>query len=439
MLMEGVQMATQVFISYRRADGFYPALLLYRELIAANYSVFFDIKSIRMGKFPDIIKQNIEECTDFILIVSPSTFSERIFDDNDWVRKEIRLALSLNKNIITVFINTTIPETLPEDIDKIRYFNGIQQLDPNLISENYKRLFKDFMISHPQIKPSPFVNRRCSAYDVNFGDEFGRLQIQSRNSLNSDLSVLKKVNAGGVVLDVGCAFGVVTLSRFDSDNYTRVIGIDKDNDSVAYACEHTPEKFDFAVMDVEASDFRDQLSALMQSKNIESFDVIFISLVLHHLRDPYAALRKLRRFLSHDGVIIVRGSDDGTKIAYPDEQALLPTIISKTLQAHNVSDRLHGRKIYDWLKQSGFANVKMYSFMRDTSSFDLDEREDLFRESFSYRINYFHKQLKLEPYTEENFHAFEEMETLLALFENEFMKETFWYAEYDYIGVGYKK
>ena len=81
----------------------------------------------------------------------------------------------------------------------------------------------------------------------------------------------------------------------------------------------------------------------------------------------------------------------------------------------------------------------MYSFMRDTSSLDLDEREDLFRESFSYRINYFHKQLKLEPYTEENFHAFEEMETLLALFENEFMKETFWYAEYDYIGVGYKK
>ena len=41
-------MGNQVFISYRRKDGFYPAYLLYKELIENNYTVFFDIKSLRI-------------------------------------------------------------------------------------------------------------------------------------------------------------------------------------------------------------------------------------------------------------------------------------------------------------------------------------------------------------------------------------------------------
>lgn len=74
-------MGNQIFISYRRTDGFYPAYLLYKELIGENFTVFFDLKSLRAGTFPDIIRENIENCTDFVLIVSESTFSERIYDE----------------------------------------------------------------------------------------------------------------------------------------------------------------------------------------------------------------------------------------------------------------------------------------------------------------------------------------------------------------------
>ncbi len=90
-------MGNQIFISYRRKDGFYPAYLLYKELIGQNFTVFFDLKSLRTGVFPDIIRQNIEDCTDFILIVSDSTFSQRIFQADDWVHRELALALRLNK------------------------------------------------------------------------------------------------------------------------------------------------------------------------------------------------------------------------------------------------------------------------------------------------------------------------------------------------------
>lgn len=145
-------MGNQIFISYRRKDGFYPAYLLYKELIAENFSVFFDLKSLRSGTFPDIIRQNIDDCTDFVLIVSDSTFSERIFDEDDWVRKELSLALKLNKNVVPVFVNGSIPDNLPEDIAAIRGRNGLQQIDPNLISENYKKLIDERLVSKPQEK-----------------------------------------------------------------------------------------------------------------------------------------------------------------------------------------------------------------------------------------------------------------------------------------------
>lgn len=428
-------MGNQIFISYRRKDGFYPAYLLYKELIGQNFTVFFDLKSLRTGVFPDIIRQNIEDCTDFILIVSDSTFSQRIFQADDWVHRELALALRLNKNVVPVFVNGTIPDDLPEDIARIKNRQGLQQIDPNLISENYKKLIDERLVSKPQKMILPWKMRRCSAYDVNYGDEQERLSIQSNNAYLSDMNVLAGYG-GGIVLDVGAAFGTVTVSRFSDEKYSKVYGFDRSVKCVEYANLHSSDKFEFFVADLEASDFRSNMQSFMRERGIKGFDIIFSSLVLHHLKDPELALRNLRRLLVKGGIIIVRGSDDGTKAAYPDPRGMLKTIVDKTLACPNTSDRLNGRKIYSWLIESGFSDVEMFSFMRDTSRMDMDDREDLFRESFSYRLNYFRKEWESHPEDPDKFQEFDEMETLLAMFENEFMKESFWYAEYDYIGVG---
>lgn len=428
-------MGNQIFISYRRKDGFYPAYLLYKELIGQNFTVFFDLKSLRTGVFPDIIRQNIEDCTDFILIVSDSTFSQRIFQADDWVHRELALALRLNKNVVPVFVNGTIPDDLPEDIARIKNRQGLQQIDPNLISENYKKLIDERLVSKPQKMILPWKMRRCSAYDVNYGDEQERLAIQSNNAYLSDMNVLAGYG-GGIVLDVGAAFGTVTVSRFSDEKYSKVYGFDRSVKCVEYANLHSSDKFEFFVADLEASDFRSNMQSFMRERGIKGFDIIFSSLVLHHLKDPELALRNLRRLLVKGGIIIVRGSDDGTKAAYPDPRGMLKTIVDKTLACPNTSDRLNGRKIYSWLIESGFSDVEMFSFMRDTSRMDMDDREDLFRESFSYRLNYFRKEWESHPEDPDKFQEFDEMETLLAMFENEFMKESFWYAEHDYIGVG---
>ena len=277
-------MGNQIFISYRRKDGFYPAYLLYKELIGQNFTVFFDLKSLRTGVFPDIIRQNIEDCTDFILIVSDSTFSQRIFQADDWVHRELALALRLNKNVVPVFVNGTIPDDLPEDIAHIKNRQGLQQIDPNLISENYKKLIDERLVSKPQKMILPWKMRRCSAYDVNYGDEQERLAIQSNNAYLSDMNVLAGYG-GGIVLDVGAAFGTVTVSRFSDEKYSKVYGFDRSVKCVEYANLHSSDKFEFFAADLEASDFRSNMQSFMRERGIKGFDIIFSSLVLHHLKD----------------------------------------------------------------------------------------------------------------------------------------------------------
>ena len=135
--------------------------------------------------------------------------------------------------------------------------------------------------------------------------------------------------------------------------------------------------------------------------------------------------------------IILRGSDDGSKLCYPHSD-LLQQIVDLTTKAKKVSDRYNGRKIYFQLQSSGFKDVKMFSFMRDVSGYDYEQRDALFKESFSYRIDYFSKMLENEPESEQIKQQYHTMRDLLDDFENAFFEQNLWYCEYDYVGIAKK-
>ena len=88
-----------VFISYRRDGGDVMAQLLHDHLIKMGYNVFYDIVSIRSGNFLKKLDNEIERCIDFVLIL-PKDGLARCQDKDDIVRREIRLALNLKKNIV---------------------------------------------------------------------------------------------------------------------------------------------------------------------------------------------------------------------------------------------------------------------------------------------------------------------------------------------------
>ena len=436
-------MSCDVFISYRRADGAYPTMFLYHDLIEAGYNTFYDVANIRNGKFPELIEENIKSCIDFLLMVTNSTFSDRIFDDNDWIRKEIKLALEYKKNIIPIFIgDAQIPSSLPEDICEIAGYNGVSQIDPQMIHDTNKRIFRDYLQAPFDSKDIARKARlRCSIYDATYGDEFERLQIQSNNAYASDMDALGQSidkDRNHNVLDVGCAYGFVGKSRFIDPCFSKIIGVDVNPKCIEKAIElNHDERFDYSVIDIESDTFEEELRLLMQEKNIRSFDIIYIALVIHHLKDPCKFLRRIKQYLADDGIVVIRGSDDGSKLAYNDD-GIMKEIIDSTLKIPYVSDRYNGRKIYTNFKKAGYKTVTMYSYMRDISNLDYDEREQLFFESFSYRINYVRKEFEADPNNTKKKNDFYKMEELLAKFQEQFYNSTFWYCEYDYIGIARK-
>lgn len=113
-----------IFISYRRKSAQNVAHNLYNYL-SKNYATFLDAESIKNGYFDEIIKKNIKECLDFIIIVTEDLF-DQCNETKDWVLYEIETALQENKNIIPIFVGVKcFPLNIPETITNIKRFNGI--------------------------------------------------------------------------------------------------------------------------------------------------------------------------------------------------------------------------------------------------------------------------------------------------------------------------
>lgn len=115
-----------VFISYRRDGGEATAKMLRDKLDSLGYRVFFDVESLRSGNFNTALYEVIDECKDFLLVLSPNSLN-RCQNEGDWVRLEIEHALEKNLNIIPIMLRGfSFPTELPPSIAAIRYKNGIE-------------------------------------------------------------------------------------------------------------------------------------------------------------------------------------------------------------------------------------------------------------------------------------------------------------------------
>ncbi|XP_052799930.1 NAD(+) hydrolase SARM1-like isoform X1 [Mya arenaria] len=118
------------FISYRRTNGAQLASLLKVHLQLRGFSVFLDIERLNAGKFDEGLLTSIGHSKNFILVLTADALERCIGDTQrkDWVHREIAAAMESKCNIIPVTDNFMwpTPDSLPEDIRQICYFNGIK-------------------------------------------------------------------------------------------------------------------------------------------------------------------------------------------------------------------------------------------------------------------------------------------------------------------------
>lgn len=129
----------KIFFSYRRKDSQWQVDKLFDTvtgyLSGPDHSVFFDQKSIRGGEdFPKRIETEIQQSDCFLAIIGgawnskdPNTGRRRLDDENDWVRKEVEIALMSDIRIIPVFIDVgvaTAMSDLPQSLSQLSRLNG---------------------------------------------------------------------------------------------------------------------------------------------------------------------------------------------------------------------------------------------------------------------------------------------------------------------------
>lgn len=115
----------QVFISYRRDGGDALAGRISDRLSMLGYKVFYDVETMRSGKFNTQILDAIDSCTDFVIVLPPHGL-DRCAAPEDWVRQELAYALKEQKNIIPILMKGfEFPQVLPREIDSIRFMEGV--------------------------------------------------------------------------------------------------------------------------------------------------------------------------------------------------------------------------------------------------------------------------------------------------------------------------
>lgn len=129
------------FISYRRSDTLAEVQNIYHALLNEGISTFCDIYSLNSGRFDENLKFMLDNCSNYILVLKANSL-DRCEDPEDWLRLEIEEALKKEKNIICVFIGDfQFPQRLPKEIDKIRFYNGVEY------NYRYFQSFIDCLIS----------------------------------------------------------------------------------------------------------------------------------------------------------------------------------------------------------------------------------------------------------------------------------------------------
>ena len=139
-----------IFISYRREGGEHVAKIIRDRLHDLGYRVFFDVESLRSGNFNEKLYSVIEECKDFVLVLSPNAL-ERCKDEEDWVRKEVEHALSCGKNVVPILLRGFVfSGELPEKMKVLPQMNGIEATTE--FFDAFVEKLQTFLVTKPNLK-----------------------------------------------------------------------------------------------------------------------------------------------------------------------------------------------------------------------------------------------------------------------------------------------
>jgi trans-aconitate methyltransferase len=158
---------------------------------------------------------------------------------------------------------------------------------------------------------------------------------------------------GETVLEVGCGVGAQTLTLATRSPHARFTSVDVSSESIAEA-ERRARRAELTNVDFRQADI------LALPFDGESFDHVFVCLVLEHLSRPGEALAGLERLVRPGGTITVIEGDHGSAYFHPDSAAAHAAIQCQVaLQGAAGGNALIGRQLYPLMAEAGLSEVRV--------------------------------------------------------------------------------
>ncbi len=218
--------------------------------------------------------------------------------------------------------------------------------------------------------------------------EIDRLVIQNRLLKSYEQPIYQRIISGRSnlkLLDIGSNDGSKIADRFSCKNITQVIGLEYHHDLAAQAQKtYGSDRFAFHQCDVEGPDFTEQLSLLMAQNGVNAFDIIHISFVLMHLKNPGKLLTTLRRFLAPGGRLISVEADDSLSKVTPDTDHLFKGFLDILYLDPFSGDRDCGGKLPVLLAESGYRQIVLENTLIRAGASEAQKKSDIFTTFFSY-------------------------------------------------------
>lgn len=168
-------MAIEIFISYRRDNAAGHARNLHAKLAQGFDAdrIFFDHDAIQPGDhFADVIVKAVHDCQVLLALVAPDwalpdrNGRRRLHEPEDFVRREIALALSLGKKVVPVLLEgAAIPDasTLPPELVPL-FALDVHRIDGKVAQFDHGvALLAEWIARQPGISPPRRGNAGASA------------------------------------------------------------------------------------------------------------------------------------------------------------------------------------------------------------------------------------------------------------------------------------
>lgn len=347
------------------------------------------------GRYARAITDAISSCKVFLLVLNHRSAVTSA------VLNEVEFAHNISKNSPNAIIQPVCLEHLdlqnPEYREMMYYIQRMHFIDacddkvPDAIVD---KLRKDY----PQLFEAS--NQRYSSKYVIQDIEDKRLALQNQIIERFDDDVYQRVlgqYSDVRVLDIGCGSGDMLTAKVSSHPISTFLGIDRSNKQIEIAsARYGNDVYSFVRMDVEGEYFPDELCAQMNALGIKAFDVINISMVLLHLKDPTKLLTRLYSVLSANGTMIIRDIDDGINFAYPDPMNAFQRIYRMCDQDEQSGNRRNGRQIYTDLHKAGFTRIRLEHQGLSTVNMSLEERNAFFNIYFPFTLE--NSQIMMQKY-----------------------------------------